>query len=84
MSKKTIITLNVIVMAVWMITIIINLLSGDISKFSYGACGFTLLLSWFYKTLTDVRVFNLYDENTKLRHERFEMLKRLLMKEEKQ
>lgn len=78
------ISLNAVVMVVWLITIIINLLSDDISKFNYGACGFTLLLSWFFKMLTDIRVCELYDENAKLLHEQFEMLKILLKKEEKQ
>jgi hypothetical protein len=44
----------------WLATIIINLLSDNISKISYGMCGFTLILSWIFKTVSDVRVCELY------------------------
>ena len=61
MNKKTIITMNVVVMIMWLAIIIINLLSDNISKISYGMCGFTLILSWIFKTVSDVRICKLYD-----------------------
>ncbi len=84
MNKKTIITMNVVVMIMWLATIIINLLSDNISKISYGMCGFTLILSWIFKTVSDVRICELYDRNNKLLHGYVELMKTIFKKEEEQ
>lgn len=82
MSKKAITTMNVVVIVVWLITIIVNLLSDDISKFSYGACGFTLLFSWVFKTISDIRVYDLQKQNSELFHRHIDFLTKLTKKEE--
>ena len=91
MNKKTIIIMNVVVIVMWLATIIINLLSEDISKFSYGVCGFTLILSWIFKTVSDVRICELYDQNSKLFEKYYKLLsehlktiRNIIMKEEEQ
>lgn len=84
MSKKTIIATNVAVIVVWLITIIINLLSDDISKFSYGACGFMLIFTWVLRTVDNVRICELYDHNNKLLHGYVELMKTIFKKEEEQ
>lgn len=84
MNKKTIIIMNIVVMVAWLATIIINLLSDDISKISYGACGFMLILSWIFKTVDNVRICELYDHNTKLLQGYVELLKTIFKKEDEQ
>lgn len=61
MNKKTIIIMNVVVIIMWLATIIINLLSDNISKTSYGMCGFMLIFSWIFKTVSDIHVHDLYN-----------------------
>lgn len=84
MNKKTIIIMNSVVIVVWLATIIINLLSEDISKFSYGACGFILIFSWVLRTADNIRICELYDHNIKLLQGYVELLKTIFKKEEEQ
>lgn len=84
MNKKTIIIMNSVVIAVWLATIIINLLSEDISKFSYGACGFILILTWVLRTVDNIRICELYDHNNKMLHDYVELMKNIFKKEEEE
>ena len=65
MSKKTIFIMNIGVIVLWLITGITTLLSGEVSKVSYGCCLSVLLLTWVLKTINDFRIEGLYDEQKK-------------------